>query len=771
MSIFKSRPVAIATVSAIAVAPILFIGSHTLSWFVTASVFLVLLFTLGLWIFARQKTSWLTRHEVVFITILLTSITVCIISVRSLYYFHYRTEIPSELYDGEIECLAEGVVDQIVSGAGYSTCTLTLHSLDGKAVQGRAVLSCNEQVSLQVGDVIRANIIPQSPEEFYEQDSLYDAIADGIRICLLCESSQEIERLETDPAPMKYLFIKWRSNISARLLTLTGKERGGLAIALFLGDRNGLDAGISNNFRRTGTSHLLALSGMHVTVLMGIFAGLTTNIGIPKRGRLLLLTALALLYLGLTGLRLSAIRATGMLLLFYCAGFIGSRHDPLTTLGLIGWSILSVSPYSVVDCGFWMSFLAVLGLVTVLPIFNNWLTSSKIPYKLHTLLQGIAASLIAIISVSYCNWLFIGEISPIGILLTVVMVPILSLILTLIPAVLLLDILPFVSAIPLSLPLSLALDIMIDLAKYVSSLRNIVFSLQFPYAGLILSLMLGIILIMMILPYRHTRYLMIPPVLTACLLIAWSGIWTNLKFQDQIHLDYVVRNSGSVLVVSAQGGTALIDTSSGSFSMMRDAERALTAQGATEIEHLILTHFHRSYSYSVERLAKRRTIRYLWVPLPQNETDYLHLSALSDRISPLGTELRCYMPGEEIELFDEASFQILDTSYLARSSQPILTYTVQTSREKLTFTSPVVQECAYNSTFRCEYQETDILLLGNHGPNAKLQFQFPDTESDPYLILMDSSEQLLHLDLSVQSKAYRLPIVVDMERYSFKMMK
>ena len=771
MRIFRSRPVAIATITAIAIAPILFIGSPTLGWIVSSLAFLLGAIVLTLLLHSGNKTNCLIRHKAVLITLLLTSAAVYLTSAHSLYFFHYRTKIPPELIDNGASCLAEGRVDQIVSGAGYSTCTLTLRTLDSKGVQGRAVLSCSEQVSLQVGDVIRAEVTLQSPSEFYESESLYYALADGIRVCLICESPQDIEIIQTEPMLLRHLFMKWRANISARLLSLTGKERGGLAIALFLGDRDGLDAAISTNFRRTGTSHLLALSGMHVTVLMGIFAALSTHIGMPKRGRLLLLSALALLYLALTGFRLSAVRATGMLLLYYCAGFIGSRHDSLTTLGIIGWSILTLSPSAVVDCGYWMSFLAVFGLVTVLPKFNERLIYLRIPRKVHALIQGITASVIAVVAVSYCNWLFSGEIAPIGILMTVVLTPILSFILTLLPLVLLLDILPFLSAIPLAAPLSGALDIMIGLTEHVSNLRGIVFSLQLPYAGLILGVMLGILLILLILPIRHTRYLLLPPLLAACMLVIWSNSWTHIKFQDQIHLDYVVRSSGSVLCVSDSDGSVIIDTSSGSFSMMRDAKRAIAAQGATEIEHLILTHSHRAYNYSVERLGKQIKIRHLWIPLPQNEMEFLNLMTLHGRLSPLGTEIRCYTTGEEIVLFEEVVFQLLNASYLDRSAQPILTYTVQTPQQKLVFTSLVIQESSYNPTFRCEYQNADILILGNHGPSAKMPFQFPDTESNPYLILLDSSEQLAYLDLSPQSKVYQLPITVDIKRYSFEMMK
>ena len=771
MQIFRSRPLAAAAVAAMASALILFVGTATLGRIVCLLALLLFVLILPLFLFVRHKPIWLIRNETVLLTLLLTAVTVCLTTAQSLYFFHGRTVIPSELIDSETECMIEGSVEEVNSGAGYSSCVLSLCTIAGKPVKGKAALFCDEQVTLQAGDMIRAQVTLQSPQNYYETESLYYALADGIRICLICGSDPNIELIGTNARPLKDLFSQWRANLSARLLSLTGKQRGGLAIALFLGDRDGLDVSVSTNFRRVGVSHLLALSGMHVTVLMGMLAAFTTRIGISQRGRLLILSIPALVYLALTGFRLSAVRATGMLLLYYCASFIGSRHDPLTTLAIIGWSIITLSPFSVADCGFWMSFLAMFGLVTVLPTFNEWLISSSIPTRFHAPLQGIMASVIAVVAVSYCSWLFSGQIAPIGILLTVVMAPILTLVLTLIPLVLLLDILPFLSAVPLALPLSWALEIMIDLTEYLSNLRNIVFSLQFPYAGLILFIMLGVLLLMLILPLKRSRYLLIPPLLTAVVLVIYSNTWLDAQFQEQIHLDYVARSSGSALVITDREGAAIIDTSSGSFSMLRDTERVLASQHTTEIEHLILTHYHRAYTYSAERFAKRWKIRYLWVPAPQSETEYLHLSALSERLTPLGTSIRCYTVGDEIDLFGEATFEVIDASYLDRSTQPILTYSLQTSQEKLIFTSPVVMESDFYSTFRCVYQEADILILGKHGPNAKQPFLFPDGESDPDLILIDTSALLPYLDLSPQSKAYNLHMLVDIERYTFEMPK
>ena len=205
--------------------------------------------------------------------------------------------------------------------------------------------------------------------------------------------------------------------------------------------------------------------------------------------------------------------------------------------------------------------------------------------------------------------------------------------------------------------------------------------------------------------------------------------------------------------------------------MLKDTVKTIREQGITEIEHLILTHYHRSHIYSTERLAKRLLIRYLWVPTPQSEADYYHLCALRDRMAPLGTEVRCYKTGEPLELFGDAVFQLVDASYIERSSQPILTYMLQTPHEILTYSSPVVQESDYYPTFRWICEQTDILILGKHGPTLRQKIDLPLQENTPDMILTDSTALLPYLDLSTQSKIYEVPMITDIRCYRFYISK
>ena len=772
MQILRARPLATATLLAISASVLSFFLGPIGKMVLLMSSLLALLALILLYLLTARRGLRFSNPG----TALMMSILICMMTsvtvFASWYHFHPASNIPREIIDDNTtHDVSFCIVEEGNAGIGYTYYTVSLRSIDGATVRGRATLECIYTATYHVGDVLSAKVSLISLENYYDTDNLYYAISDGIRAVLSHEADAVIEKIGYEFMPVRRFFTDMRNSLSARLLSLTGKENGGLATALFLGDREVLDQRITKDFRRTGVSHLLALSGMHVTLLMGMVASLIVRVGIPKRGRLIILSVMLFVYLALIGFRLSAIRAAGMLLLFYISEMFGRRHDSLTTLCIIGWCILTAMPAAVVDGGFWMSFTAVLGLVIVLPDINDKLNSSSIPRRFHALVQGFAASLVAVISVSFCTWLFSGVISPIGVLLTVALTPILTCILILIPAVLLLDVLPVFSATPLALPLSFALKWMISLTSYVSEFEKVSFTLNIPYVGLILALMSVAMLVMLILPLRRKILLLFPPILAAVIVIGATMIWNNAQFEQQLQLNYVTRNNGSLLTVSDKEGTAIIDTSSGNYSVLSDAEKILRDQGMVEIEHLILTHYHRAHTYSTERLAKKWQVRYVWVPMPQSESEYLCLRTLYERLSPLGTEIRAYRPGEQITLFNDAVFSLADVTYIDRSSQPILTYLLQTPHTVLTFSTPTIQESSYYSTFRWIYERSDILLISEHGPKVKQALSVSASRILPDLIIADSEKAFSSSNSERMECIYLTPNGTRIRYCSFSMNK
>jgi len=761
MQIFHHRPLAAACAAMLGTAVCAFFLPFAIKLLWAGILLLSLIFALA---FSRRF-----RDRAKHFAMVLVLVAMLISVLQSAWYFDLLDRVPQSIVDTDcnVECT---VLDEGSAGAGYAYYTVRATSVNGVPTNFRAALECAYTATFHIGDTISVTALAQSVDTYYDPENRFFAIADGIRLGLISEDPVAGTILSSHAMPLRMMFLRWQENLTSRLLTLTGKQNGGLATALFLGNRDHLDDSISTYFRRSGVSHLLALSGMHVTLLLTLLTSLTVGIGLPKKGRLLLLSSLALGYLALTGFRVSAIRAVGMVLMLYLADFIGTRSDPLTTLCTVGAGMLLFSPSTVADGGFWMSFCAVFGLVTILPHFNAWLQSKSIPNKISSVIQAVAASVVAVVSVSFLSFLFCGEIAPIGILITVLLTPLLTLVLILIPLTLLLDILPLFSATPLCKPLSILLDLMIDMTDHVAHIPEISVSLRYPFAGIILSVMTAVLILMLILPMRRKIWIILPPTLAVLSFVVCFSVWNHLTYADAVQASYVVRSNGSALVITDRADTTIIDTSAGSYTMLRDAEKAARTHAVTEIDTLLLTHYHRAFVYSTERLAKRQIVHRVCLPLPQTESEYLILIAIRDRLTPLGTKIECYSSEQSLTLPGNLIFVRQCAEMLARSTQPVIAYTLQTAHELLTYTSISMQETSFYPTFRGTLERSDILIVGKDGPRAKTTLMLPETAT-PRLMLTDRSELLAYFDLSASGPLYRIPHITDITRHSFKIRK
>lgn len=174
------------------------------------------------------------------------------------------------------------------------------------------------------------------------------------------------------------LFADARAQVNDWLIAsgLPKRERA-LVKALILGERDELDGEQKNAFARSGTIHVLAVSGMHVGLIFLALTALSAWLGQRKGARwtraVLVLIALWG-YAGLTGASPSVLRATVMFSLFTVAGTVRLRTEHLNSLCAAAFVLLLWDPAMLHHLGFQLSFLAVLGIILFLrPLQAMWI--------------------------------------------------------------------------------------------------------------------------------------------------------------------------------------------------------------------------------------------------------------------------------------------------------------------------------------------------------------------------------------------------------------
>lgn len=231
------------------------------------------------------------------------------------------------------------------------------------------------------------------------------------------------------PGVVEAVRIAVRERIDRFVDGTIGGEEGALATALLIGDRAGIDEETRDAYAMTGTAHVLALSGLHVGVIvLALFVILSW---VPARWLRFTLIALSLAaYVVLTGSGASILRAAVMAVLFLGAYNLGRVARPFNTLGLTGLLLLILDPAFLFDIGFQLSFAAVGGIVLLYGPMCAWLRE-RIPLLSRSLLlertaQAFVLSLSAQLFTLPLTIGYFGAVSLISPFINLLVVPLTS---------------------------------------------------------------------------------------------------------------------------------------------------------------------------------------------------------------------------------------------------------------------------------------------------------------------------------------------------------
>lgn len=166
--------------------------------------------------------------------------------------------------------------------------------------------------------------------------------------------------------------------------------------AMLLGEKNHLSFNLKQPYSKTGTLHLLAISGLHTGILYGCFYLFLYFFTFIPRGRffrIIISLLLLWLYASLTGLSASVCRASLMITLFQLSSLLNRDAKSIHTICLSAFILLIINPNFLFDVGFQLSYSAVLSIVLFFPYFQN-----RITFRYRIVRFYYHASLISIIA-------------------------------------------------------------------------------------------------------------------------------------------------------------------------------------------------------------------------------------------------------------------------------------------------------------------------------------------------------------------------------------
>jgi competence protein ComEC len=305
------------------------------------------------------------------------------------------------------------------------TFTASEVTVNGKReeVSGTALIQAPRYPAYRYGDVLKITGKLETPEPFDNFDYKSYLERQGIYSVIYYPKVELLGQGEGFK-PLQWIY-SLRERLSVSLARALPEPQGSLAQGILLGLRGNIPDSLNQAFSRTGTAHILAISGLNISIIMVMFLSL----GILVFGRqcstyIWLALVATWLYVLLAGMNPPVIRAAIMGSLFLIAEYLGRQGSAIIALAFAAAVMVGIQPQLLWSVSFQLSFLAMAGLIFFYPYFQTWgrkgvtllfKNREKIVPTASIITDGFAATLAAIVAVGPLIAYNFGVVSLVGV--------------------------------------------------------------------------------------------------------------------------------------------------------------------------------------------------------------------------------------------------------------------------------------------------------------------------------------------------------------------
>lgn len=402
--------------------------------------------------------------------------------------------------------------------------------------------------------------------------------------------NKEMTLLDAPGRGIRSFFYGLRRQGTALLAQLYG-ENAALPQALLLGVRDQLPEEMRQGFANAGIAHILSVSGLHVTLLgYALLWPFRKRQGL--RGKTGLLGGFLLFYCALLDFSAPVVRASILMMLNLVRRSIRRAPDPLTALAAAFLLILLFRPLDLFSVGFQLSFLAVLGMIALLPHLERLTDRLNHP----ELVQGLNVSLAASAGVALPAVTTFHQLSVIGLLVSPLACGLSEVLLPAYALSLLAGMLWLPAGKALAWPLGYATNLFSKAAQWLGELPFAAVRLPTPPWFVVLAIAICACI--------ATRFVALPRRKKAWVISGLLGvalvIWPFTVCRDVQYIQLAAGQADCALILDGDS-TTLIDAGENG----NDLASFLLSTGR-RADTLVLTHLHSDHFGGVEALLDER---------------------------------------------------------------------------------------------------------------------------------------------------------------------
>ena len=453
--------------------------------------------------------------------------------------------------------------------------------------------------------------------------------SEGIFLLAYQVGTAKIEKAEK--IPLRYYPALWRQELKNRIDIIFTGDVSAFASALLLGDRSKVTYEMNTSFKVSGISHIIAVSGLHVSILFGLI-----HILLAKKRALSFLIGVPILFLfaAVAGFSPSIIRACIMQSLMLLAMVLDREYDPPTSLAFAVFCMLIANPMTILSVSFQLSVGCMMGIFLFGEKIRLWMASpfekkAKKSKFLGKIINGMTASasvsLSAMVITTPLVAYYFGCVSVVSIVTNMLVVWIISFVFYGISLCLIISLLSMGLAGLLVWVVSLPAYFVLYTAKFMASLP-----LAAVYTSSVYTVvwLVGAYILLILYFFQKKKQ---PLLLFACilftLLLSQTLAWIEPMYDD-FRVTMLDVGQGQSILLQSDGKTFLIDCGGDDDELSADiTAEALLSQGISRLDGVIVTHPDRDHAGGVANLLTRIHTDRLILPSVEDEEGKLQVLA------------------------------------------------------------------------------------------------------------------------------------------------